>query len=255
MKFIYSLLAALIILSCSNESSTLQQITSENIIGTWIIKAIDNEEVYTNEQFACRFNSNGMQDYLAIVDNGDGSSYFSYTDFATYSVTDGTIYLVSSILELKISGAINYGELCGEMGDILIYSESINVQQGEDVNENRTFTAIRTWADYSDDIIGLWEGEVISGDTSEPFDNIRLEFKAGGTFDFYKKESSDNDWVLLEQDNTYATVGTLLSTQWSEDDQTTVAETWEISISGNSMTWRATREGINYQTGFDLVKL
>ncbi len=257
MKFIYSLLACLLLLSCSNSDNNTEntEITSENIVGTWVIKVIENEEVCTNEQFACRFNSTGTQDYLAIISDGNGSSTFSYTTSASYSVTNGVVYLISDILELEIYGTISYGELCGEKGDILSYTESINVQEGEDVNENRSFTAIRTTANYSNSIIGLWEGTVIDGDTSEPFDNIRLNFKSGGTYDFYKKESTDSDWVMLEQDNAYATVGTLLATQWDEDDNITAAEIWETTIDGDSMTWRATREGIDYQTGFDLVKI
>lgn len=242
--------------SDSDEKSNDKGLTSETLIGTWVIKVIDDKEVSSNEMFACRYNNDGSEDYLALVVSDDGlTASFQYTDDSQYRVEDGVIYMLSDIVNLEFPASISDGTLCGEQGDILTYSESVNIQEDVDENQGRTFKGIRVDADYSDDLIGVWSGVVIDGDQSEPYDNIRFEFKADGEYVFYKKESEDTDWVEIDTFNTYAMLGTLLITQWVEDgSDDTYADVWEVVIDGDYMTWRATRDGIDYEVGYDFVR-
>lgn len=254
MNKLFLSLATLTLFACSNDDPQYKDITAENILGTWIIKTIDNQKLYTDEYFVCRFNSDGSEDYLSIEDDGNGSSTVKYTDNTTYKIENSTLYMYSDIVELEFPASMSTGELCGESGDILTYTETINIQDDVDQNANRTFTAIRSTTDYSTDIIGMWEGTVIEGDTSEPFDNIRLDFRADGKFSFYKQESDDS-WTLLEQANIFYIMGNILATQWDEDNNTTAAESWVIDIENDNMSWRADREGLDYTAGFDLVRV
>ncbi len=255
-KLIYALAAGLMLLSCakSGEESSKEDVTETNIIGTWVIKMINGEELYSNEYFACRFNRDGGQDYFILEDSGIGMA-IKYTDDVTYNIKNSTINMTSNSVELVFPASISEGELCGERGDILTYSESINIEDGVDENDNRTFTAIRSTVDYEESIIGMWEGTAIEGDTSEPFANIRLDFKGNGLYAFYKKESSDSDWVSLVQNNKYALMGSIVAMQWTEDTEETSAEIWDNVIEGDTMKWRATREGLDFVAGFDFVRV
>lgn len=243
----------MLLIGCTKENEE-GTISKDELVGSWVIKMIDGEEVYTNEYFVCKFNTDNSQEFLRLVNDESGSSELDYTNSATYTITDNKITLTSDILTLVMDVSISVGELLGETGNILTYTETINIQQDVDSCANRIFKGIRFTDDYSDEIIGMWEGTVIEGDTSEPFDNIRLNFKSNQIFEFYCQDD-DGSWMLLEQANKYAILANILSTQWDETDQRTAAEHWEIVINGDDMTWRATREGIANIAGFDLVRV
>lgn len=257
MKLLYTFIATMLLLaagSCSDSDST-KRVTAESIEGCWVIKMIDGEELYTNEYFICRFNSDSSEDYFILDVDSEGSTTIKYTDDTTYRVVDGTIYMTSGIVELEFPATTYTGTLCGEKGEILRYSESVNIQEGNDENSNRTFTAIRCDVDYSAEIVGLWEGEVIEGDEDEPFNTLRMEFESGGKYNFYSPDGA-GAWTQLEQGNTYLIMGNLLATQWDEaGSDTTSAEIWVTTIDGDNMTWRASREGRDNPAGFDLVKV
>lgn len=256
MKYLYVIVASLLLISCndSESNSNSDALTKEKLVGTWVVKMIDDVEVSTNENFVCRYNANGVEDYYCITASNNGSFELTYTDNSNYTVSNSRIYMNSDIVEMIFVGTISSGELCGELGDILTYTEEVNIQSGVDVCDGHKYVGIRTTVDYTEDIIGLWEGSVIDGDINEPYDNIRLEFKADNKYDFYCPDGSGG-WTLLEQNNIYIVMGNILGTEWSESENSTAAEFWETNIDGDNMTWRATRTGIDAEAGFNLTKV
>ncbi len=249
MRLFYYLMAAVMLLGCSDDdNSTFGEVTQQNLEGTWVIKMINNREVYTNQYFACRFNSNGYQDYLALVTDGESTS-FSYTTSAKYQVVNSTIIMLSDIVDLKFPAMIKYDD----DGDILHYTESVNIQEGVDVADNRSFTGERTMENYESAIVGMWESTSINGQSVRAVSPVRLDFKRGGEYDLYRFDGGD--WVIHDAGCKYALLGDLLALQWSEADGTTTSELWELDIEGNFMEVEAEREGLTYDKEIELIRV
>lgn len=238
----------------SGDDSTTYSFNAESAVGTWVMMMIGGEEVATNDRFVMRLNEDMTQDYYAIISDGEGSTMLSYTQNATYSVENGILSVISDMVDLELQCAITSGELCGQSGDVLTYTEIKNIQGGVDCYVESEYKGIRCTVDYSEQIIGMWEGTVIEGDENEPFDNIRLDFRDDSLFDFYYQDS-DGEWIMLEQDNTYAILGNLFGSQWNESETQIIAETWITTIDSDTMTWRAVREGVENTAGFDLHRV
>ncbi len=259
MKFFKLLVASALLLSCSNDNdsssdSTTYSLNAQSALGTWVIKVIDGQEVDTDQWFAMRLNEDLTQDYYAIISDGNGSTMLSYTQNATYSVSEGVLSVISDMVELELQGEISSGELCGESGEVLTYTEIKNIQGGVDCYADSVYKGIRCTVDYSEEIIGMWEGSVIDGDVIEPFDNIRMNFKNSSYFDFYYLDDQGS-WVQLEENNSYAILGNLFGSQWNDSETITIAESWVVVIDGDSMTWRAERSGVDNTSGFDFVRV
>ena len=109
------------------------------------------------------------------------------------------------------------------------------------VNINTTFQKVT--ADYSQDIIGMWEGVEMTGDETYGDANHRIEYKADGTYVYYDKDG--DDWKLSEDvDNEYNVDGDWLASRWrpkaGEDFE---YEWWDIvEIKDGTMKWSALRE-------------
>ena len=113
--------------------------------------------------------------------------------------------------------------------------------------------------DYSEAILGTWEGHVTNSEGSE-FDDgetHRWEYKADGTYVYYVKDG--DDWVPSANDlNEYFVDGILLATRWIDNDVEN-REWWEIaSIKDGVMKWKGLRQkedGTTYTATFEMKKV
>ena len=96
--------------------------------------------------------------------------------------------------------------------------------------------------DYSEDILGTWEGHCTSeGSVFDDGQEHRWEYKNDGTYVYYVKDG--DNWVPSDNElNEYFVAGNLLCTRWIEDG-TEYREWWEITIDDDKMNWTALREG------------
>ena len=117
----------------------------------------------------------------------------------------------------------------------------------------------RITADYSQDILGTWEGKVTSAEDEHTDGEMhRWEYKADGTYAYYNKVGTEwvaNNDVLAE----YFVDGTLLCTRWKKTaDSEELREWWEITIENGVMKWTALRkkaDGSTYTATFEMTKV
>ncbi len=261
-KLFVAVYALLSLAGCSTgydcDSSGEQSMTKKELIGTWVVKVENDKTLLTNDMFVMRFNENDIQEYSGMDAHSSGESSWVYKDNSTYTIKNNIIHLLSQGDDIQLNGSISYGELLGRHGDILSYREIKNIDGGEDMNEGRSFKGIRCDDDYSSEIVGVWIGKVIEGDTSEPFDEIKVEYHRTGQFDFYHLQENGEWFFHKSNKGKYWVLGNIFASQWYNEvdgePTTQQAEAWEISIKDDKMTWRATREGSDKELGFDLVR-
>ena len=114
-------------------------------------------------------------------------------------------------------------------------------------------------ADYSQDIIGMWEGVEMTGDETYGDANHRIEYKADGTYTYYDKVG--DSWVPSKNaGNEYNVDGDWLATRWQPTEGADYEyEWWDINeIKDGTMKWSALREkgdGTRYTTTFTWKKI
>ena len=128
------------------------------------------------------------------------------------------------------------------------------------VEETRIYR--RVTADYSADIIGMWEG-YSTGEEGSEFDdgeNHRWEYMTDGSFNYFHKV--DGQWQISDDDYAdYFVDGNLLCTRWKNEGAGNEEhrEWWEIeSIENGVMKWKALRQkedGTTYTATFEMKKI
>lgn len=130
-----------------------------------------------------------------------------------------------------------------------------------EVSKPQYLTSKKVEADFSQSILGLWEGQITSG--QNPYDDgkkHRWEYKSNGTFVYYN-QGTDGQWVpeggsLSE----YFVDGNLLCTRWKvPGNEAEYREWWEVkSLENGTMIWTALRkkaDGSTQTESFTLTKV
>ena len=119
----------------------------------------------------------------------------------------------------------------------------------------------RVSKDYSQDILGTWEGRVSSSEGSEHDDGElhRWEYRSDGSYSYYRQDEKGN-WVDdVNVHSEYFCDGTLLCTRWKNPGQPEMRESWEIdSIENGVMKWKALRvreDKTTYTATFQMTKV
>lgn len=120
------------------------------------------------------------------------------------------------------------------------------------------FTKVTT--DYAAAILGTWECQEITGGETYNDANGRLEFKADGTYIYYRRDNAGK-WqaVTTREFQDYFVDGYLVNTRWKNVGEKENREWWEIaSISGDQMLWTALRQktdGTTFEQGMRWKKV
>ena len=233
-----------------------QEEIETKIIGKWKSTSMNGKEDLTNNKVVKTFFSNNKSTHSTsryyngkfIWQNKVPHQYeIKGNDLTENLGEDGTLRLLLS----KVT-SINEATLCYH------FYKSITPEEGEKAeNDNSNFQKVT--ADYSEAIIGLWEGVEMTGDETYGDANHRIEYKADGTYVYYDKDG--DDWKLSEDvDNEYNVDGDWLASRWrpkaGEDFE---YEWWDIDeIKDGTMKWSALREkedGTRYTTTFTWKKI
>lgn len=129
-----------------------------------------------------------------------------------------------------------------------------------EVSKPQYLTSKKVEVDFSQSILGLWEGQITSGQNSyDDGKKHRWEYKSNGTFVYYNQ--ADGQWVpeggsLSE----YFVDGNLLCTRWKvPGNEAEYREWWEIkSLENGTMIWTALRrnaDGSARTESFTLTKV
>ena len=232
---------------------------SEKIIGKWMMTEIDGKSMTTNEKRTCTFVSTTKAYLSASIQTQleFGSSWVDHEE-ADVAISGNRVTLTSNLDEqLKAEEeytitSINDSELSANFKLTLL----INGEVGR-IDEH-IVRFVKQTADYSDAIIGTWEGRCTSeGSVFDDGQEHRWQYKADGTYVYYVK--SGDSWVPYEGNtlNEYFVDGNLLCTRWI-DNGVENREWWEITIDGSQMHWTALRQnpdGTTFTATFEMERV
>ena len=131
--------------------------------------------------------------------------------------------------------------------------------EGKELSENINATFHKVTADYSEAIVGMWEGVEMTGDETYGDANHRIYYKEDGIYTYYDKVG--DSWVLSKNaGNEYNVDGDWLATRWQPTEGADYEyEWWDIDeIKDGTMKWSALREKgdkTRYTTTFTWKKI
>ena len=223
MKNIILVLAATVICgaclftSCKKDEETGNSDlrVAEKIIGKWDTADVEGQPLPTNEKKVINFVST-TKAYISAAFNANpeiGAHWFNKMEVAVaidgnnVTVTTHPDEHTTTVEELTVT-AINDSELTANRKLTATVDGTVVHTQEE------TVRYVKTTADYSAAILGLWECQGITGGETNNDDKARLEFLADGTYNFYR-HSDAGVWSLVpSQRNEYFVDGNLLCTRW-----------------------------------------
>ena len=231
---------------------------AENIIGKWMVDALNGQPCPTNLKAVITFLSptkayGSLSDFYSdswnnhasadVVIDGNNVTLTAFENEHTKHVTVADIHSITD-KDMRLKS------------DWKVYTDGEMVIN--EVWDNERY--IRINKDFENDIIGTWEGKVTSAEDEHTDGELhRWEYKADGTYVYYNKvgdEWVNNNDVLAE----YFVDGILLCTRWKQTaDSKELREWWEIeSINDGVMKWTALRQredGTTYTATFQMTKV
>ena len=241
------------------EENTTTEVTQadieKNIIGKWILTNKNGQPALTNEKrvYDIVSTTEAYVDLSRVIEKSDTYIWHS-GDKADVSIMDNVVTITgkngSSTQEFTIR-EISDSEFTADRKLSVIRKDSDPVVRESVV----TYAKINN--DFSDDVIGTWEGHCTSEDSVfDDGQDHRWEYKDDGTYVYYVKDG--DDWVPSEDTmNEYFVAGNLLCARWMENGQEN-REWWEITIDGDKMNWTALREdedGKEFTATFEMKRV
>ena len=270
---LFTLLAAILICgstaftACTNEDNPVTPIDNlaEKIIGSWIHTATDGTYTPTNRKSIHTFvkTGSGLKMYNTIAITGDNDPWWVYQQEMDVTIEGNHITMKTTyddgkkvVTELDVTTISASG---------MEYQTVTHIIQpdGQQIDiDSRREVFTRVTRDYSNDVLGTWEGSIQQGQSVYD-DNLthRWEFKADGTYVYYCCD--EGQWqVSADTKNEYFVDGTLICTRWTDPVNypgQELREWWEItSIENGVMTWKALREeadGTRHTIEFKMTKV
>jgi hypothetical protein len=242
----------------SNDDNPTQSDLSTKLMGKWMVDELDGQKCPTNLKAVITFLSptkayGSLSDFYSVswnnhasadvIINGNNVTLTALENEYTKHITETVIYSITD-------------------NEMMLKSDWQVFVDGEqvihEVWDNERY--IRITNDYENDIIGTWEGKVTSSEDEHTDGELhRWEYKANGTYVYYRKENgewkADNDAL-----SDYFVDGILLCTRWKKTaDSEELREWWEIeSIKDGVMKWTALRmrdDGTTYTATFEMTKV
>ena len=233
---------------------------AEKIIGKWMPAELDGKPVQTDKKSVYTFVS-ATKAYMSVSTNPQQGEETVWNDQKELDVaiSGNTMTLTNhsdehtTMVEEFCFTAISGSEFTANH-KITVTNDGATVLSNEGVIHFAKVTA-----DYSEAILGTWEGKVTSSEGSE-FDDgetHRWEYKADGTYVYYS-QNEEGEWVPSgDEISEYFVDGTLLCTRWGNNEQEN-REWWEITINGNKMNWTALRQNedrTTFTATFEMTKV
>ena len=259
MKKLFMVLAATIICgatlfsSCTNEDNPTDPAAnlSEMIIGKWIVADINGQVAPTNEIWIISILSPTKALLSASLNERPeiGTFWFEKED-VDISIIGNKMTLTmkpdehTTLVEEYDITSINDIE----MNANLKMTTSFDGKQS--LSTSMPVRLVKQTADYTAEILGLWECTGLTGIETYNDANARLEFLADGTYRYYRKnEGGEWEAVTTREFQDYFVDGTLLATRWKNQGDQELREWWEIaSLADGQMTWTALRQNADGST-------
>ena len=229
-------------------SGLSEAVVKEKIVGKWKLSEVNNRDQVTNGRMILTYNENATLAVSISYFNKETNSYiWRNKQPGIYSI-DGNV--------IK-----NYLNQSGLYDATPHYIEAISdeAMTMSSTSGGQTIYT-RVAADYTSDIIGMWEVTEMTGEETYNDDNARLAFLADGTYRYYRKDDT-GDWQLVSTRDVeeYFVDGDWVATRWQETGGEMNYEWWDIDeIKDGQMKWSALREredGTRFTTTFTWRKV
>ena len=235
---------------------------AEKIIGKWMLAEMDGLPVPTNQKV--------VQTFLSATKVTESLSRTNYSDDTDkwHTSLEGTCSIEGSTVTMTFLPEDGVTTTCILNVQSITSTEMVASTKRTTIDNGRTvheleakLRMVKVGADYSADIIGMWEGRMTSeqsvyGDVEDH----RWEYMTDGTFNFFRKV--DDQWQISDDDfSDYFVAGNLLCTRWKNagEGNEENREWWEIeSIKDGVMKWKALRQnadGTTYTATFEMKKI
>ena len=250
--------------SCSSDEEVSnvpsQQEIETKIIGKWKIVSGLGVETPTNNRFIETYEAggNGFESSCIVHPETKELGWINKKAFL-YTIS-GSYVVTKDNMEVKPEGAPESMPAPEPMENkqqiMSIDNSSMSVSR---LNGEMQINLQKVTADYSQDIIGMWEGVEMTGYETYGNAEARIEYKADGTYTYYTKQG--NYWVpSTNVDNEYNVDGDWLASRWRpEPGKNFNYEWWDIDyIKDGVMKWSALREkedGTRFTTTFTWKKV
>ena len=230
-----------------------QQEIQTKIIGRWKKMKQDGKDVVTNKRTIWFFGNDG-KGTLSVADHKEGDIMFIWDNKEPiqYSIQGNVVNIISQSVE-RTSNIPSISDSHMTMYVTKVISHGVTIE-ADYFGEYSKVTA-----DYSQSIIGLWEGVEMTGDETYGDANHRIEYKVDGTYTYYN--NIENSWVPSNNvDNEYNVDGDWIATRWRPTAGADYEyEWWDIDeIKDGTMKWSALREkesGERFATTFTWKKI
>lgn len=235
---------------------------SDKLIGKWIITESDGKPLPTNQKIVYTFLSDqkalvstsiselmGQSEWIARAERDIriGSNRVTFEVALTDHMTRTTEMVVTSITDTDLQA--RYSMNTSVNGAVIFHYEAVIRME-------------RVTADYSEAILGAWDGRS-TGDQGSVYDDGELhrwEYHADGTYTYYRQV--DGEWeVYPDVYAEYFCDGPLLCTRWKDEGEGEIEhrEWWEVAgIEDGVMRWTALRQrgdGSTYTATFSMKKV
>ena len=247
--------------SSDDDNSDKTNNISEKIIGKWMVDELDGQKCPTNYKTVITVLSATKAYVSASFSHNPAAGTAWFNMLETDVTIDGNKMTqiqqydehTKTVNEFTIAD-ISASEFTAYLKFTMMVDGSVVLTKEYPVHY------VKMAADYSQSIVGTWEGKVTSAEDEHTDGEMhRWEYKANGTYVYYNK--SGDQWVnsndaLAE----YFVDGTLLCTRWKKTaDSKELREWWEIeSIKDGVMKWTALRmreDGTTYTAKFQMTKV
>ena len=273
-KYMNWMLAAILICgasvftSCSsNDDNPVNPVepdlnVAEKIIGKWMLAERDGEPALTNEKDVFTFLSATKANHsVSRVNYDETVPKWNAKEECDMKIDGNTVTLLYHSSNLDKVFTLNIKSI--DDNNMSCNFKIVVMKDGEVYDtEEETRIYRRVTADYSADIIGMWEGHS-TGEEGSEFDdgeNHRWEYMTDGSFNYFHKV--DGLWQISDDDYAdYFVDGNLLCTRWKNEGAGNEEhrEWWEIeSIEDGVMKWKALRknaDGTTYTATFEMKKI
>lgn len=258
---------AMVFASCSKDDDVnnvpSQQEIETKIVGKWKNVSELGVETPTNNRFIETYETGGkgFESSCTVHPETKELGWINKKAFL-YTISGSYVVVKDNIEGVPEGGSINDGsmptpEQMEKKQQVLsIDNSSMSVSR---LNGELQFNLQKVTADYSQDIIGMWEGVEMTGYETYGNAEARIAYHADGTYTYYKKENGE--WQPLEDVfDEWNVDGDWLATRWQNQGSDVMNyEWWDIDyIKDGIMKWSALREkedGTRFKTTFTWKKV
>ena len=262
-----ALVCTLMFTACSSSEEhkdlTPTETFAEKVMGKWMCTIVDDQHAVTNYYYVLTFVSptKVYRSFSPVKFREMGNIWENHAECNAEILGNGMTITANYGNDLKAESEYIL-QIMTETEMVLVAKHNITYNgQPVELPAHNYERFKKITKDYSQDIIGTWEGKVISEesdyDDGQPH---RWEFKTDGTYVYYI-QNADGQWEAY--DNTFAQFfvdGVLLCFRWKNNgEDTEQREWWEIeSILNGVMKWTAVRrhdDGSTYTASFQMIKV